>query len=99
MSMFPAKLIVVDDVFAFRDGLLLFTPTLPFAVADSVHLRTRDCLELRRPDGTVLQTTLLGIVRHSPSDGTIGISVKPFTKADVPIGTEIWKVGEASVEP
>ena len=42
---------------------------------------------------TVRQTTLFGIVRHTPSDGTVGISLKPFAKADVPIGTEIWKVG------
>jgi hypothetical protein len=93
MSMFPAKLIVVDDVFAVADGLLLFTPTVPFALADHVHLRAGDRLELRRPDGTVLQTTLYGVARHTPSDGTVGIGVKPFTKADVPIGTEIWKLG------
>lgn len=93
MSLFPAKLIVVDDVFAVGDGLLLFMPTVRFALADEVHLRTGDRLELRRPDGTALQTTLYGLARSSPSDGTLGIGVKPFTKADVPIGTEIWKVG------
>ena len=99
MSPFPAKLIVVNDVFAIGDGLLLFTPIVPFAMADDVYLRTGDRLELRRPDGTVLQTTLFGVVRHSPSNGTVGISVKPFTKADAPIGTEIWKVGQSSIEP
>jgi len=92
MSLFPAKLIVVDDVFAVGDGLLLFTPTVPFALADHVHLRTGDRLELRRPDGTVLQTELFGLARTTPGDGTVGIGVKPFTKADVPVGTEIWKV-------
>jgi hypothetical protein len=97
MSPCPAKLIVVNDVFTIGDGLLLFAPTVPFAMADGVHLRTGDPLELRRPDGTVLQTTLFGVVRHSY--GTVGISVKPFTKADVPIGTEIWKVGPSSIEP
>src|ERR1043166_3974640 len=99
MSPFPAKLIVVNDVFAIGDGLLLFAPTVPFAMADNVHLRTGDRLELRRPDGTVLQTTLFGVVTASPSDGTVGISVKTFTKADVPIGTEIWKVCQSSFEP
>ena len=89
MAIFPAKLIVVDDVFDFGGGILVFTPTVPFALADYVHLRAGDHLELRRPDDTVLRTTLFAFTRHSPSDGTVGISLKPFIKADVPIGTEI----------
>ena len=93
MSALPAKLIVVDDVFELSDGCLAFTPSVPFALADSVRLRSGYHLELRRPDGTVLQTTLYGVVRFTPSNGTVGISLKPFSKADVPIGTEIWKVG------
>ena len=92
MSVLPAKLIVVDDVFEIQDALLAFAPSVPFALADSVRLRNGDRLELRRPDGTVLQTTLHAVVRFTPSNGTVGISLKPFSKADVPIGTEIWKV-------
>ena len=93
MPMLPAKLIVVNDVFEFPHGLLVFLPSVPYGLIDEVHLRTSDCLELRRPDGTVLKTTLYALGRPSPSDGTLDISVKPFTKADVPIGTEVWKVG------
>jgi hypothetical protein len=72
MSVFPAKLIVVNDVFAFPQGLLVFTPPVPFALADQIQLQTGDHLELRRPDGTVLQTSLYGLARSSPSDGTLG---------------------------
>lgn len=77
MSLFPAKLIVVNDVFALQDGILLFTPTVPFALADQLRLRSGDQLELRRPNGTVVQTTLFGVTTCSPSDGTVGISVNP----------------------
>jgi hypothetical protein len=93
MTTLPAKLIVVDDVFALTGGVLAFTPSVPFELADGVHLRAGDHLELRRPDGTVLHTTLFGIVRFTPSNGTVGISLNALSKAEVPIGTEIWKVG------
>jgi hypothetical protein len=93
MSVFPAKLIVVNNVFELTGGVLAFMPCVPYALADQVRLRAKDHLELRRPNGTLLQTTLYGLVRSSPSDGAVGISISPFTKADVPIGTEIWKVG------
>ena len=86
------KLIVVTDVFAISQSLLVFTPSVPYALANEVHLRAGDRLELRRPDGTILETTLHGLARSSPSDGTVGIGIKSFTKADVSIGTEIWKV-------
>ena len=83
---------MVSDVFELKKGLLVFTPSVSFAFADDVQLRPGDRLELRRPDTTVLQTTLYALGRSTPSDGTLGITVNPFSKADVPIGTEIWKV-------
>ena len=48
MSVLPAKLIVVDDVFALRDGLLAFTPSVPFALADSLYLQKGDRLEFAK---------------------------------------------------
>jgi len=89
--MLPAKLIVVVEVFELPHGLVVFEPWIPYALADQVHLRAKDHLELRRPNGTVLQTTLHALGRSKPPSG-VGLSIKPFTKADVPIGTEIWKV-------
>jgi len=94
MPSIPARLIVVGDVFKFRDGTLHFTPTVPFAVADHLRLKVGDNLELRRPDGSIIKTTLLGIDVFSPSHWTVGLSLgKPLGKSDVPVGTEIWKVG------
>jgi len=93
MHVFPTKLIVVNDVFELTKGLLVFTPCVSFVLADDVRLRRGDRLDLRRPDGTVLQTTLYALGTSTPSDGTLAIGVKPFSKADVPIGTEIWKLG------
>ena len=93
MSKFPAKLIEVNDVFEFPHGLLVFLPPLPYTLVNEVRLRAGDHIELHRPDGTVLQTTLYALDRTKPSGGFTAISIKPFTKADVPAGTEIFKVG------
>lgn len=93
MTVLPTKLIVVEDVFDISD-LLVFLPAVPFTFADRVCLRRGDRLELRRPNGTVLETSFYALGRSSPSDGSGTISLKkPPNKADVPIGTEIWKVG------
>ena len=87
-------LIVVADIFEFQDGTLHFAPAVPFAVADEARLKQGDHLELRRPDGTIVKTTLYGLDFFRPSNGKLGLSVnKPLTKRDIPVGTEIWKVG------
>jgi hypothetical protein len=87
-------LIVVADTFEFKDGTLHFAPALPHEVAEQVQLKQGDELELRRPDGTTVRTRLYGLDFLTPSHGRMGLSVnKPLTKADVPVGTEVWKVG------
>jgi hypothetical protein len=94
MSFIPSQLIVVSDIFEFQDGTLHFSPAVPIPTADRVHLREGDRLELRRPDGSIVKTTLHGIDRLSPSNGMVGLGLgKPLTKMDIPVGTEIWKVG------
>ena len=93
MSSIPRRLIVVSDVLEFQDGTLHFSPPLSISAADRLRLKAADHLELRRPNGTKVEATLLGIDRSSPSNGTLGLCLgKPFTKADIPVGTEIWKV-------
>ena len=87
-------LIVVADIFEFQDGTLHFAPAVPFAVADEASLKPGDNLELRRPDGTIVKAGLVGIDLFRPSNGTVGLCLsKPLTKVDIPVGTEIWKVG------
>jgi hypothetical protein len=52
-----------------------------------------DPLKLRTPDGTTIRTTLYGLDWPSPMCGKLRLSVnQPLTKADIPVGTEIWKV-------
>lgn len=70
MSFIPSQLIVVSDIFEFQDGTLHFAPAVPISTADRVCLRAGDQLELRRPDGSVIKTTLHGIDRFSPSNGS-----------------------------
>ena len=92
--MIPSQLIVVSDIFEFQDGTLHFSPGIPIPRADRVRLRAGDQLELRRPDGSIIKTTLYGIDLFSQSDGMVGLGLgKPLSKTDIPIGTEIWKVG------
>jgi hypothetical protein len=84
-------LLVVDDVFEFQDGTLHFSPLVTIATFEG--LKAGDPLELRRPDGTAIRTPLYGFDWPSPMRGQWGLSVnKPLTKADIPVGTEIWRV-------
>ena len=85
-------LIVVEDIYEFQDGILHFAPLVANPLLEGV--KAGDPLELRRPDGTAIRTTLYGLDWPSPMCGKMGLSAnRPLTKADVPVGTEIWKVG------
>ena len=87
------QLIVVEETFELKDGTLHFAPAVPFAVTDRARLKPGDQLELRRPDGTIVRTRLQSFDFLVPSHEKIGICVnKPLTKADIPVGTEVWKV-------
>jgi hypothetical protein len=93
MPFSPSRLIVVNDIFELQDGTLHFSPAVPSAVIDREHLKAGDSLELRRPDGTTVKTTLHGLDWPVPFNGRMGLSVKkPLRKTDVPVGTEIWKI-------
>jgi hypothetical protein len=87
-------LITISEVFEFQDGTLHFAPAVPFAVVEGAGLKQGDQLELRRPDGTTLITTLHSFDFLVPSHGKVGLCLnKPLTKDEIPVGTEIWKVG------
>jgi len=97
MPFTPRQILVVSDVFEFQDGSIHLAPSVPFAVVDHSsgdRLKAGDLVELRRPDGTKSETTLYGLDHFTPCRGTLGIALnKPITKADLPSGTEIWRVG------
>lgn len=86
------RLVVVDAILQFQDGTLHFSPLVAIPALEEV--KAGDPLELRRPDGTTIKTTLYGLDWPSPTCGQMGLSVnKPLTQADIPVGTEIWKMG------
>jgi hypothetical protein len=62
-------LLVVDDLFEFKDGTLHFSPFV--AIAELKKVKAGDRLELRRPDGTTIQTTLYGFDWPSPMRVTV----------------------------
>ena len=56
-------------------------------------------IELRRPDGTVLQTVVASVLMLDPYDPKrpTQIALQGVTKQDVPVGTEIWMRDETPV--
>ena len=57
-------------------------------------LEPGDKLELRRPDGSVANVILQALRRSLSEDAGLFIELGPsVTLDDLPIGTEIWKVG------
>jgi hypothetical protein len=85
---------IVEETFELSDGALHLVPAVPFEVADRAHLKQGDQLELRRPDRTVITTKLYCFDFGVPSHGKIGLGLnRPLTKADISVGTEVWKVG------
>src|SRR5262245_15489691 len=92
------RLVTVADVFELSGRGICPLPIVPDAQINpdvGERLKVGDTLELRRPNGTVLRVKLYGLGFFSPSKDGLGIELGPkLSKADVPIGTEIWKVGE-----
>jgi hypothetical protein len=86
-------LIIVEETFQFQDGTIHFAPAVSFEVIDRERIREGDRLELRRPDGTAIMTTLHSLDFLKPSNGKCGLCVnRPRTKSDIPAGTEIWTI-------
>lgn len=60
------------------------------------RLNVGDQLELRRPNGTIITVNLYGLGFPLPGKDGLCIELGPtLSKADIPVGTEIWTVGEA----
>jgi hypothetical protein len=90
------KLFKVVDVFQLKDRLVLMTDV----VDQPDEHKHGDIVELRRPDGKTIRTESW-YESHSfaapPANIPplcIGIAAT-LTKADVPIGTEVWSVADA----
>ena len=81
----------VDDVFDLSGRCVVATPGIP---SKTTGIRNGTPLELRRPDGSILQTQIAEIAFVDPYDPErpIQFSFPPeLKKHDIPIGTEVWK--------
>ena len=74
-------------------GAVCVEPPVPFELCEVEGLKAGDMLELRRPDGSVINRTILSLEWPFPSRGALVMTLSPQVKKDdVPAGTEIWKV-------
>ena len=80
----------VQETFKLKDvGLVIVADNL----ARGLNLKIGDELELRRPDGTSLMTTVDSLPLLCPFDPERQLPIslpKGIGKEDVPIGTEVW---------
>ncbi len=74
----------------YESGLyLVVLSDLPESGADYRH---GDLLELRKPNGTIVQSVSEGVFYDPPAERALSVAFKGFTKVDVPIGSQVWLV-------
>jgi translation elongation factor EF-Tu-like GTPase len=82
----------VEDVFDISGRGCVIAPVIP-ADAD-YRIRAKDQIQLRAPDGRVLDTHIASIELLKPRDGSacrMAIMLpRNLVKQDVPPGTEVW---------
>ena len=85
------RLFVVEDTFAIEGrGLTLVPGIIP---EGNEVFRPGDPIMLRKPDGSFFATRIGGLEMVYPNPRRdVVIMLKDLTKADVPIGTEVWSV-------
>jgi hypothetical protein len=84
-------ILTVEDVFDIAGQGLVLTPKIPDNLGFDV--RPKDPIQLRTPDGRILETCIACFSSGRPSGGRrIYCIVLPrdLEKRDVPIGTEVW---------
>jgi hypothetical protein len=83
----------VEDSFTVRTrGLVIIPGIVP---QGDERFRVGGRLELRRPDGVVLNTQILGLefLNPMPPDYAIAVLLPlGLTTDEVPLGTEVWSV-------
>ncbi len=83
----------VEDVFEIEGRGCVVAPGLSESTPPHIRLRTRDPISLHRPDGSIVETHIhaLEFLDGPNRRMCVPILLPPnITKADVPIGTEIW---------
>ena len=83
------RLFVVQDVFEIRGRGVVMLPGI--VVQEGELFRHGDPIHLKRPDGSVVESQIGSLVLVTPNPGhEVVILIKELTKADIPIGTEVW---------
>jgi hypothetical protein len=86
------KLSTVEYAFSAGSVGCVIDPGIPVE-RKNLKIKVGEPIELRRPDGTVLQTKIAGLVTlcRTPRPPPIPIALPmEVRKEDVPIGTEVW---------
>src|SRR5215471_8557830 len=84
------RLLIIEDTFMIRERGLVVVPAPPVA---EVHGPGNLDVELRLPDGQRRQsilTLLHEFITPPPKVHRWGCMFRTLSKADVPIGTEVW---------
>ena len=88
------RLFTVEDTFTIRGrGLVLVPGIIPVGTE---RFKVGDPIILLRPDGTKLCSPIGGLELSTPNPNhDVRIFLNGRSKADVPIGTEVWSVDQA----
>jgi hypothetical protein len=79
----------VEDAFQIPGRGCVVVPGLP--LGGEIQARIGDGVLLKRPDGSELATTIRGFELGGGSEvAASAMLLADVTKADVPIGTEVW---------
>ena len=84
-------ILTVEDVFDIAGRGLVITPKIPDDLGFAV--RPNDPIQLRTPDGRILDTYIACFSSGRPSGGRRFYDIvlpRDLQKQDVPIGTEVW---------
>ena len=92
----PALLFTVSETFEIAGRYLFPVPGVPSSVRG---IRVGLGIELRKPDGTSLVTEIASIPIVDPYDPKrpIQIGIRGLSKAEIPPGTQVWVLDEASI--
>jgi hypothetical protein len=84
----------VEDVFEIEGRGCVITPARSSLTPKDAMIRRADPIELRKPDGSVVQTHIFDVEMIDYADRTKSsvalVLPREFSKADFPVGTEIW---------
>ena len=87
----------VEDVFEIEGRGCVPVPGISESVLKDVIVRRGDAIELRKPDGSSVQTHVAAVEFLDRVDQTSCIAVvlpAGFSKRDIPVGTAIWLVDQ-----